>query len=201
MITNENKTTYTIDEVNAKFLKMLPLITMIAKRAFLDYNSDKRDDAIQSVIVAAFLSCKSLADRGLLHKAFATPLAWYAIRQYRDGRIGGVPMNSEDVMSERCQLLGRADVRGVVYYQTRANIRHEILIFDDRTPDPLLDAQCNIDYENWRNTLTEKDREMLDAFLAGDTTREVAIKFNMSDGRISQMRRILVKSYQSYVGD
>ena len=196
----ENKT-YSIDEVNAKFLKMLPLITMIAKKAFWDYDRDKREDATQSVIVGAFQMFKSLVKRGLMDKAFATPLAWYAIKKHRSGRPGGVKSNSEDVLSERCQILGRADVRGILSYRTRSRYLVEILIYDDRSPDPALDVQCNLDFESWRNTLDKRDRKMLDTFLAGKTTREIAKKFKISEGRVSQMRRELVNSYRKFVGD
>jgi len=48
-VAKENKT-YSTEEVNAKFLKMLPSITMIAKKAFWDYDRDRRDDAVQSVM-------------------------------------------------------------------------------------------------------------------------------------------------------
>jgi hypothetical protein len=195
------KTNYTIEEVNAKFLKMLPLIKMIAHKAFRDYDYDRREDAVQSVVVDAFQGFKSLVRRGLMHRAFATPLARYAIKHYRAGRPGGMPQNSEDVLSERCQLLGRADVKGIVSYRTGSHIRVEILIYDDRTPDPAMDAQCNIDYENWRKTLKDRDREMLDDFLAGELTSDMAGKYNLTDGSISQTRRKLVKSYRKFVGD
>jgi FixJ family two-component response regulator len=76
----------------------------------------------------------------------------------------------------------------------------EILIFG-REPDPALIAQSNADFAAWRETLDNRQSAMLDAFLAGEGTKDVAKMFNVSQGLVSQTRRKFVESYLAFVDD
>ena len=71
----------------------------------------------------------------------------------------------------------------------------------DHEPDPALIAEFNFDYAAWRETLTDKQRDLLDAFLREETTNEIARNFNLSPGRVSQIRRQLVESFHAFVGN
>ena len=79
-------------EVEAKYLELLPAITAMAKSAFKDCKGDKSDDAMQSVLVASYLTIRQLAKNDRLNEAYSTPIGWFAIKAYRSGRVGGVPM-------------------------------------------------------------------------------------------------------------
>lgn len=102
---------YTDEQVNARFLELMPRIKKTALIAFASYRGERRDEAVQSVLVGAFQMLKQLAENGRLDDAYATPLARYAIGRYREGRPGGVSSCSTDVMGEHCKKLGRSSVR------------------------------------------------------------------------------------------
>ena len=50
-------------------------------------------------------------------------------------------------------------------------------------------------------TLSTRDQRVVDELAAGERTSDVARKFGVSAGRISQMRGQLKKSWKSFVGD
>ena len=102
---------YTNEQINARYLEMLPLITMIARQAFAGYDPDKRAEAVQNVLVWALVNLRHLAEDGKLNEAKATPIAWYAIRRHRTGRTAGVPSSTTDAMSEGCRVLGRSKIK------------------------------------------------------------------------------------------
>jgi hypothetical protein len=108
----EPQKTYTDDQVNAKYLELMPRIVKIAKYAFKDLDGDRQADAMQSVLVTAFMNLKGLAASGRLEEACATPIAMFAIRKHKSGRPGGIPQLSRDVMGERCRTLGRSMRQG-----------------------------------------------------------------------------------------
>ena len=162
-------------------------------------NPADRDEAIQDMMATAYAGYKSLVDRGLYDNIYRSTLGKYAVRSYRGGRrfYGN---RSKDVMDPLCQMQGRADVRGHVFYDASSHQWIEILIYD-RTHDPALIGEFNIDYENWWETLSDKQCELLDDFLLNESTNDIARKNNLSTGRISQIRRELIESFNTFVGN
>ena len=76
------KGTITDEQINARYLEMLPLITMIARQAFAGYNPEKRDEAVQNVQVWALVNLRYMAENGKFEEAKATPLAWFAVGRH-----------------------------------------------------------------------------------------------------------------------
>lgn len=85
-IPKKTKAKYTNEQINAKFLELLPLIRMIAHKAFKEYTADRRDDAVNDVVASAFIDLKQLAEAGKLDEAYATPIARYAVKRFLSGR-------------------------------------------------------------------------------------------------------------------
>ena len=184
-------------EAEAKFLELMPAITTMAKAAFKNCNSDKQDDALQSVLVASYWSVRQLAKNGRLNEAFSTPIGWFAIKAYRSGRVGGVPMNSTDALAESTRARKRVHIES---YNNHGRIKKgwgEIFMTDGRV-NVAKEVCFKIDYEGWIDTLQDRQRQMLEGMIAGDTTSELAEKFRVSPGRISQIRRELVESWKNY---
>src|SRR6187401_2347761 len=84
-------------ESSTHFLTMLPQIRRVARHAFRRMARDCREDAIQEVIANCFVAYARLVERGREQYAFATPLARFAVRHYRDGRRVGSSANCHDV--------------------------------------------------------------------------------------------------------
>ena len=66
-IRKSGKKSYTPEQINARYLEMLPLIRQIARQAFSGYDPDKREDAVQGALVWALVNVHSLAENGRFH--------------------------------------------------------------------------------------------------------------------------------------
>ena len=76
------------------FENLLPAIHQQAQVAFLSHPREEREELIAEVVANAFCAFHRLAQRGKTELAYATPLAWYAIRQVRSGRLGAPNLTS-----------------------------------------------------------------------------------------------------------
>lgn len=191
----------TTQSVAPSFESFIP--ALVSKFSYACRNitaGNDREDAVQEMLALALSYYKSLVSRNKTESVFTTPLADYAIRAFFSGRrIAG--MSATDITSPRCQRLKRASVfRGFEYYGTVDNRIRSICV-QDRNPQPSTIACYNIDYQNWVNSLNTKKREILFAILEEATTAEMAQRFSISPGRISQIRRELISSWKEFVGD
>ena len=97
-------------------------------------------------------------------------------------------------MSPSCQR--RHGVKVVSYdrHQVPASLRDgtdgwkRIAVEDRQANIPDL-AAFRIDFAGWLQTLTQRDRDIICALSSGDSTKAVAERFGLSEGRVSQLRR------------
>ena len=76
----------------------------------------------------------------------------------------------------------------------------EAVVEDDRTPIPDQVAfRC--DFPVWLKRLSRRNRRIAEALAVGHTTGDVARRFKVSPGRISQLRRLLQQSWQEFQGE
>ena len=66
---------------------------------------------------------------------------------------------------------------------------------NDSIPDT---AAFRIDFERWLRTLTRRDRRMIAAFIRGDRTLDVADRFGVTEGRVSQLRRRYEQDWRAF---
>ena len=83
-----------------QFLVMLPLITRLAKQAFRNQHTERRNDLVQEVVAKCYVAFARLVELGKQSIAYATPLANFAIRQVLGGRRAGCRQRRNDVMSD-----------------------------------------------------------------------------------------------------
>jgi hypothetical protein len=76
----------------------------------------------------------------------------------------------------------------------------EALHDNTRTPP---DEQCafRIDFPAWRATHTQRDRCVLDDLMLGERTSDVAGKYGISAGRVSQLRRQLLLDWRRFLSE
>jgi hypothetical protein len=74
-----------------------------------------------------------------------------------------------------------------------------MLVDNRRTPVPD-QAAFRIDFPSWLSTLSARDRRIVSDLAAGERTGDVARKFDVSAGRISQMRGQLKESWEAFGG-
>jgi hypothetical protein len=178
---------YTDEQVNMKYLEMLPTITKSAKIAFAGYSPDRRDEAVQCVLVWAFMNLKHLAAKGRLDEVYASPVAKYAIGRHRSGRSLGVTTSSTDVMSFYCQSLGRAKTE---YYGICENLE------DTFVPNA---ANFRLDFEDWYYQQEPRDQQIIDDLAMGETLSAVARKHGLTPACIFQYRKRYANSWDKFI--
>ena len=180
-----------------QFLKMLPQIRCQAGRAFRRLHSECREDLIQETIANAFCAFVSLVRRGKANTAYATPLANFAIRQAIAGRRVGSRSRICDVTSPFA-----CSARGILVERLdseQAALRTALV--EDRRAGPADIAAARIDLAAWFRAMPEGHRRIAQALAIGETTSQVARRFNLSSARISQIRGLLKASWGAFQGE
>ncbi|MGA2500554.1 MAG: hypothetical protein ABSH20_22665 [Tepidisphaeraceae bacterium] len=186
---------------HSAFLAMLPTIVRHARIAFRHLNPEAKAEAVQNAICNACCAVARLYELGKLDLAYPTVLAKFAVAQVKDGRIVGGHLNVKDISSEYCRR--RKDVRleRLDHFDEEENAWKEAVLEDTRTtPVPDIVAfRC--DFADWLNQLAHRDHRIA-AFLAlGNRTSDTAKRFNVSQGRVSQLRRELAENWKLFTGD
>jgi FixJ family two-component response regulator len=57
------------------------------------------------------------------------------------------------------------------------------------------------DFPAWLETLRHRDRRIAETLALGHRTQDVARRFQVSEGRVSQLRRELAVSWKAFVGE
>ena len=195
-------------EVHADFLDLRPIVERHAQIAFRKLPAVDREEAASEAVAAAFESFVKLKARGKDPvRDFPSSMAIYAVLHVRADRHVGGHASSNDVMSRQAQrrhgfkvesLSGSSDERrpGPV------DLGHGDAIGDSlrdnaRTP-PNEQAAFRIDFKNWLAAWAPQDRAMILDLVLGERTSEVASKYKVTPGRVSQKRRRFHDDWLSY---
>ena len=86
-------------------------------------------------------------------------------------------------------------------FDEEENAWKEAVIQDTRTaPVPDIVAfRC--DFSQWLASLSQRDRRIAESLAIGNRTGDVAKRFDVSAGRVSQLRRELAESWRAFVGE
>jgi hypothetical protein len=183
----------------ARFLAMLPQIQQQASHACRGQDHQQREEFIAEVVANAYCAFIRLAKQGRLDIVYPTPLADFAIRQVRGGRRVGTKLNVRDVSSPHAQ-------RSKALRMERLDQRDadggwlEVLIEDKHTT-PADIAASRVDFAAWLATLDRRQRRIAKTLATSETTTRTARKFNVTAGRISQIRRELERAWLLFQGE
>jgi len=183
-----------------QFLNMLPAIQSHARYNFRQLRPEVRAEAVAEVIANAFKAFVRLVELGKADIAYATPLARYGVAQTRDHRKVGSSLNVRDVLSPYCRAKKHVVVERLDRYDELDDAWQEILV-EDRHAGPAAIAATRLDFDAWLRTLPLRLRRIAKTLASGETTSNAARRFNMSCGRISQIRKELFYAWQHFVGD
>jgi hypothetical protein len=179
------------------FLMILPRIQTQAWRAFQGLSFDMKQELQSEVVGHCWKSFIKLFELGRHEDVSPMTLARFAIRAVRSGRRIGASLNINDVSSSYCQ--NRMGIRSAAFCIIDQNGDNwaESLIADERArPDQLVMAR--IDFSEWLQTLKPLHRKVAEHLSLGESTHSTARIFNLSLGRISQIRRLLERSWRSF---
>lgn len=185
---------------HAGFLSMVPTIRRYVRFAFRKLNEEAKEDAVVEAVANALVAYVALCKRGKELLAYPTVLARYAIAQLRAGRRVGNRMNRHDVFA----CLGRHHQgTRLLRFSESADDRDdwfEATMEDTKTAVPD-QAAFRCDFPAWLSTHASRNHGIATALAVGDSTREVARRFGVSPGRISQLRGELHDSWQRFHGE
>jgi hypothetical protein len=179
---------------------MLPIIISVARRSLRNLPPETLEDAVAEVIANCTVAYARLVERGKESIAYATVLAMYAVKQYRDGRRVGTKMNSSDVYSQHAQRRGNFSMQHIGLPGEQRYGWREQLTENCRTPVPE-QAAFRIDFPEWLGSLSVRDRRITEELAVGESTGDVARRFQVSPSRVSQMRRQLQDSWEAFAGE
>ncbi|MCR9117620.1 MAG: hypothetical protein NXI22_11810 [bacterium] len=182
------------------FEELLPAIRKRAAVAFRTVPASEREDLVAEVVANAYTAYQRLVERGRADVAYATPLAMYAVKQIRSGRRIGTRLNSNDVTSKYAQR-----VKGIKVEQLNSiedsDGQWQCIVVEDKTAGPADIAATRLDFSVWLEALTPRVRRIAKRLATGETTKDVAHRFEISQGRVSQIRSELRKSWYDFQGE
>ena len=178
---------------HAAFMTMLPSIQRHAQRAFRRLAAHDREEAVQAVIANCAVAYLRLVELGKPELGYATPLAQFAVRQHRAGRSVGTPMNCQDVAAPACQRRHG--------FAIESHGDWKLALTEDHRTTPAELAALRVDFGDWLETLSPRDRRVANALATGEQTSAVARLFQLTAGRVSQLRRELYLSWQRFLGE
>jgi hypothetical protein len=176
---------------------ILPRIQTQAWKAFHGLSFDLKQELQSEVVAHCWKSFIKLFELGRHEDVPPMTLARFAIRAVKSGRRIGASLNINDVSSDYCQ--NRLGIRSTSFCMIDPNGKNwaESLIADQRArPDQLVMAR--IDFSEWLQTLNPLHRKVAEHLSLGESTHSTARIFNLTPGRISQIRRLLERSWQSF---
>ncbi|NLY03076.1 MAG: hypothetical protein GXY83_44060 [Rhodopirellula sp.] len=183
-----------------RFLAMLPAIREQTRFAFKHMPPQIRRESIDEVAANALVAYARLVELGKEDLAYPTPLALYGIAHVRCGRQVGRSRNSCDVLSRYARRKNGFIVERLDRQNHETSSWAEAVVEDSRTP--VADqAAFRIDFPEWLGLLSNRGRRVAEALAVGERTKDVAKRFEISPGRISQMRREFYDSWQEFHGE
>lgn len=188
-------------EDQQRFLGMLPRIKQYASIQFQQFPADQQEELVAEVVGLAWGMFSRLVERRRTECAFATPLANFAVRQVRCGRGLGLQGNVSDVGSRLCKLQKGIHVESIQKLDQQNDEWRKSMV-QDRRQSPIPDRVAFlIDFPAWLLTLSQRDRRIVELLSAGERAQQIARRFHVTAGRISQLRRELREKWRAFTAD
>ena len=178
---------------HAPFLAMLPAIQRQACRRLIGCSADQQEEALQAVVAYAAVTYARLVQLQKAELAFPTPLARFGLQQYWEGRQVGGAINSNDISSTSCMRRTGQALESLEDWKEA--------LCDSRRATPAELAALRVDFAEWLDTLSPRNRQLAQTLARGELTSSVARMFRLTAGRVSQLRRELYESWQLFVGE
>jgi len=207
--------TPTIDQLHTGFLLLVPRIELHARIAFRDVRCPaKKADKVAECVALGWAWYVRLGARGKDVTQFTTTFVFLVARAVKSGRRVCGQEKARDAMSPVAQQRHNFKVESLPASTSRpyenlcgaVNGQHHLDAFEERLRDntqtPVPDqVQFRIDFPAWLETLTARERRIIKAMARNERTKDLSKQFEVSPGRISQMRREFCQGWQRFCGD
>lgn len=179
------------------FMALLPEIESRICQACRYRGQSAREDYLADAVVLCLWSYKRLHARGRARLVSASSLAWFATKQLRVGRGDACRLNANDILSRYARLRRGFRVERLDEIEQHEKEWVNAIVMDWRST--VLDqVAARLDITAWLATLCKRTRQIAADLGQGGLTSEVARKFGVSAGRISQLRRELAESWATF---
>jgi hypothetical protein len=201
--------------LHARFLRLLPKLETHARIVFRGIRCPvKQEDRVQECVALGWKWFLRLTEQG--KDVFAFPMAFAALlaRAVKCGRRLCGQERSRDVLSPLAQARHGFRVERLPattrspYEQLYADPYGQALLdaFEERLRDntltPIPDqVEFRIDFPAWLRTLTGRERRMVRAMAQGERTKDLSREFDLSPGRVSQLRRAFRDAWLRFHGE
>ena len=183
-----------------RFVAMLPAILKYLGPAFRHLRAEAKSEAIQEGVANSYVAYAQLVKRDKESLAFASVLARFAVAQIRAGRQVGGRLCAQDVSSPYAQKRKKFHLGRLDRFDPAEDCWKEAIVEDLRTP--VADQACfRVDFPAWLSTLPRRERKIAEALAGGHRTTDVARRFGLSLGRVSQLRRKFERSWLAFHGE
>jgi hypothetical protein len=162
---------------------------------------DRKAELIAEAVGLAWKWFRRMAHRGKDGTCFPTAIATFAARAVNSGcRVAGQE-RSRDVLSRLAKRRRGFAVERLPDFSTLAGTPLDEALHDNtQSPVPEQAAFC-IDLPAWLATLGSRRRDMVIAMAMGYRTQELAKTYQVSQARISQLRREAAENWQRFHGE
>jgi hypothetical protein len=188
--------------LQSSFEAILPTLRLHGRVYFRHVKcQDRKEEAIAETIALCWKWHVRLAERGKDATRFPTTLASLAARAVRNGRRVCGQESARDALSAAAQRR-----HNFAAYQLPdgdnlgGNLWDDALIHNTH-PLPEEQAAFRIDFAAWLLTWSDRDRRIISDMAMNERTRDLARKFGVSPGRISQKRREYHASWRQFHGE
>jgi hypothetical protein len=158
----------------------------------------RKEEYLAEMVALAWRWHRRLAERGKDATRFPTAIASFAARAVGSGRRLAGMDRAGDVLSPLAQRR-----RGVAVgplpdgSSLNGNVFDEAL--HDNTQSPVVEQVCfRLDFSAWLLTLTRRDRRLVEGMALGHRTLDLARRFRLSAGRVSQLRRDFKRGWDRF---
>ena len=192
-----------LDHVHASFLAALPRIVRHAQVYFRFIKCPHRkEEMIAETVALAWSWWIRLLQRDKDPSGFISALATHAVRHVRMGRRLCGQEKTKDVVSPSAQWRRNFTVQSLPQFDTGTedNKTLELLRDDSRTP-PGEQAAFRIDFPRWLTQLGQRNRLIAEDMAMGENTQDLAAKHNVTQGRVSQLRREFYFDWHRFHGE
>ncbi len=191
-----------IEALQGRFLRLLPRIEMHGQIYFRDVRCPSRKaDAIQEMRALAWKWFVRLARRGKNPGDFVATFVRLVARAVNSGRRLAGMESAKDVMNSRTQKRRDFAITRVPDIGTQSESPWTDALKDNFATPPPDAAAFRIDFPQWLTTLSERDRRMVNRFILGERTNEMARRFGLSKARVSQLRREFLQGWARFHGE
>lgn len=173
----------------------------------------RRADSMAEMIALSWKWFSRLVQQGKDPSQFPSALATFAAKAVKSGRRLAAMERPKDVLSSRAQQLHGFKVEHLPP-ETRTSFeelysargQRTLDAFEERLQDnsitPVPDqVQFRIDFSAWLQTLTPRERRLIRAMARNERTTDLSKRFDLSPGRVSQLRREFQQGWERFTAD